>query len=310
MTSELHVIFGTGQIGSRIAQRLLERGARVRVVSRTPKAPAGAEVAAGDARDLAFTAEAAKGATVVYDTTNPLYQHWQRDLLALGRGPLHAAVVNRAKLVALDSLYMYGAPTAAMSETTPVAPVAKKGVLRAQLAELRLSASTGVAIVRASDFFGTALPASWFGDRFFQRAFAGKPVECLGDPDQPHSYTYADDVAAALVQLGSVDDTGVWHAPTLPAISSRALAAQLGRALDLDLSMKRMSRALLRTLGVFMPFMRELPELAYQWEAPFVIDDAKYRARFHAAPTPLADQLATVAAWARRTYLASARKAA
>jgi nucleoside-diphosphate-sugar epimerase len=198
-TTNLHVIFGTGQIGTRIAQRLLERGARVRMVSRTPKAPRGAEVAAGDARDLAFTAEAAKGAAVVYDTTNPLYQHWKRDLLALGRGTLHAATENHAKLVALDCLYMYGATAGPMSERTPIAPVSNKGALRAALAELRLAARTPVAIVRASDFFGTALPASWFGERFYQRAFAGKSVECLGDPDQPHSYTYAEDVAAALV---------------------------------------------------------------------------------------------------------------
>jgi nucleoside-diphosphate-sugar epimerase len=302
MNNDLHVIFGTGQIGTRIAQRLLARGARVRMVSRTPKAPKGAEVAAGDARDLAFAVEAAKGAAVVYDTTNPLYQHWKRDLLALGRGPLHAAVENRAKLVALDCLYMYGAPQGPMSETTAMAPVSKKGALRKELAELRLAAKTPVAIVRASDFFGTALPASWFGERFFQRAFAGKAVECLGDPDQLHSYTYADDVAAALVQLGSVEDTGVWHAPTLPAMTSRELATRIGRAMNLDITMKRMPRALIRTLGIFMPFMRELPEMAYQWEAPFVIDDSKFRARFGATPTPLTEQLATVSAWATRTY--------
>jgi nucleoside-diphosphate-sugar epimerase len=310
MNSTLHVIFGTGQIGTRIAQRLLERGVRVRMVSRHPKAPHGAETVAGDARDLAFAAEAARGATVVYDTTNPLYQHWKRDLLALGRGPLHAAVENRAKLVALDCLYMYGACEGPMNETSPVAPVSEKGTLRAKLAELRLAAPTPVAIVRASDFFGTALPSSWFGERFYQRAFAGKTVECLGDPDQPHSYTYADDVAEALVQLGAVEDTGVWHVPTAPAMTSRELASQVGHALGLEITMKRMPRMLLRTLGLVMPFMRELPEMAYQWEAPFVIDDTKYRTRFGAAPTPLAVQLGTVAAWARATYAVGARHAA
>jgi hypothetical protein len=102
----------------------------------------------------------------------------------------------------------------------------------------------------------------------------------------------------------------VWHVPTLPAITSRELATRIGRAVNLEITMKRMPRALVRTLGVVMPFMRELPEMAYQWEAPFVIDDAKYRARFGTAPTPLAEQLATVAAWARRTYQASALQAA
>jgi hypothetical protein len=35
---------------------------------------------------------------------------------------------------------------------------------------------------------------------------------------------------------------------------------------------------------------------------PYVISDAKFRARFGTAPTPLADQLATTVAWAHRTY--------
>ena len=69
----LHVIFGTGQIGTRIAQRLVARGHRVRMVSRSAKAPAGIEAVAGDARDTAFAIEAARGAAVVYDTLNPLY---------------------------------------------------------------------------------------------------------------------------------------------------------------------------------------------------------------------------------------------
>ena len=310
----MNVIFGTGQIGNRIAQLLLARGERVRMISRGGRAVAGAEGVALDARDVAAATEAARGATTVYDTLNPLYQHWKRDLVDLGRGPLAAATAHGAKLVALDCLYMYGASTGPMTETSPVAPCSKKGAVRAELAELRLSAlrrgDTRVAIARASDFFGADLPNSWFGHRFFERAFAGKPVECLGDPDQLHAYTFADDVAAALVQLaGAGDATGVWHVPTLPAISSRELANQVGRALDLAIEMKRMSRLLLHSIGVVMPFMRELPEMAYQFEQPFVLDDTKFRTRFAAAPTPLATQLATVTAWARRTY-ESPRRAA
>lgn len=305
--NKLHVIFGTGQIGTRVADQLLARGAQVRMISRHPKAPAGAETLTGDARDTGFAAEAAKGAAVIYDTANPLYQHWKRDLLDLGRGPLHAATANRAKLVALDNLYMYAVPaTGKMSETTLLEPVSKKGELRKQLAELRLAAlaaGTPVAIARASDFFGPALPNSWFGARFFQRALAGKPTELNGDPDQPHSYTYADDVATALVQLGAADDaTGIWHVPTLPAMTSRALVSDVGNALGIKVEMKQMPRLLLRALGLVMPFMRELPEMTYQWEAPFIIDDSKFRERFRIEPTPLAQQIATTVEWAKRTY--------
>lgn len=309
MNNSLHVIFGAGQIGTRIAHQLVTRGHRVRVVSRSGTAIAGTESVAGDAKDPAFAATAGRGAEVIYDCANPLYQDWRRDLLPLGRGTLHAATTAGAKLVALDSLYMYGAPNGPMTEESPVRPTSRKGVLRAELGELRLSAlrrgDARVVLGRASDFFGPGLAASWWSDRLFNRAYAGKPGECLGDPDMPHSYTYADDVATGLVALGGADDAlGVWHLPTLPAESTRKLAARLGDALGTPIAMKRMSRVVLRAIGVFAPFMRELPELTYQWEMPFVIDDRKFRARFGVEPTPIDAQIAATASWARARFAA------
>jgi nucleoside-diphosphate-sugar epimerase len=300
----LHVIFGSGQIGSRIARMLLERGERVRVVARHPSAPAGAETVAGDACDLAFAESAAAGATVVYDTMNPQYHQWKQLLLPLAAGALHGARKAGAKLVALDCLYMYGAPAGPMTETSPVVANSRKGALRGELGELRLAAQrrgeVEVAIGRASDFFGPALTSAWFGERFFTRVLAGKPGECLGDPDQPHSYSYADDVARDLIALaGARDATGVWHLSVEPAESSRALADRLGTALALPIRMSTMSPLLIRALGLVMPMMRELPEMAYQWQMPFVLDDSKFRARFGLAATPIADQVAATAAWAR-----------
>jgi nucleoside-diphosphate-sugar epimerase len=313
-TPPLHVVFGAGQIGTRVAGLLLERGARVRIVARHPRGPAGAELLAGDARDHAFTAEAARGAAVVFDTMNPPYHQWRRELLPIASGALLAAAQAGAKLVALDCLYMYGAPAGPITEASPLAPSSRKGELRAQLGELRLAAQrrgdARVAIGRASDFFGPDLPLSWWSDRFFTRVLAGKPAECLGDPDQPHSYTYADDVARGLVALAEADDaTGVWHLPTAPAESTRALARRLGEALGIAIEMTTMSPLLLRAIGVFAPFMRELPELAYQWQAPFVLDDSKFRARFGFGATPIAAQVAATAAWARSRYEAARRAA-
>lgn len=304
---DLHVVFGSGQIGTRIATQLLARGHRVRVVSRKPVPPQGAESAAGDARDLAFTAEAATGAAVIYDTTNPLYHHWKRDLLPLGAGPLHAAKVTGAKLVALDCLYMYGAPDGPMTEATPMRPVAKKGQLRKELAELRLGAvargEAHVAIARASDFFGPGLPNSWWSERFFQRVMAGKAGETIGDPDQLHSYTYAEDVARAMVALGEAEGSvdGVWHVPTVTAGTTRQLAQQIGEALGVKVALKPLSRFTLKAIGLFAPFMGEVPEMIYQFEMPYILDDSKFRARFDLSPTPLATQVAETVAWARRT---------
>jgi nucleoside-diphosphate-sugar epimerase len=213
--------------------------------------------------------------------------------------------MSGARLVALDCLYMYGRPTGPLREDTPVAPCSKKGELRARQSELRLAADrrgdVRIAIGRASDFFGADLPYSLFNGRFYERVFAGKAAECLGDPDMPHSYTYADDIARALVTLGDRDEAlgQVWHLPTAPAESTRSVVTRLGAALGLDVRVKRLSRLAVRAAGLFSPFMREVAEMTYQWEAPFILDDTRFRRAFGASATPLDESVAATAAWAR-----------
>lgn len=306
----LHLILGAGQIGVRLAALLAARGARVRLVARELRhlGIAGVEEVAGDMTDLAFAAAAARGAAVVYDCMNPPYHMWPELLLPIARGALHAAATAGAKLVALDCLYMYGRPTGPLTEDAPLAPCSKKGELRVELAALRLGAHRSgevrVAIGRASDFFGPNLPFSCWSERFFRQVLAGEPGECFGDPDMPHSYTYADDVAEALAILGARDeaDGRVWHLPTNPAESSRALAHRLGGALGVAADLRGVTDDELRAAGEYSPLLREIAEMAYQWRAPFVIDDTRFRAQFGMGPTPIDDAVAATARWALRCF--------
>ncbi|HEY1099456.1 MAG TPA: NAD-dependent epimerase/dehydratase family protein [Myxococcota bacterium] len=317
----LHVVLGAGQIGLRLARLLRERGHRVRLVQRGTSGKAiaqslGIEHLAGDITDDAFAVVAGRGADVVYDCMNPPYHEWQAQLLKLGRGSLKAATstsTTPTKLVALDCLYMYGKPNGLMREDHALNPCSKKGALRVQLAQLRLDAhargDVRLAIGRASDFFGADLPYSLFNERFFQRLRAGKAGEALGDPDQLHSFSYADDVANALLLLGAHDDTSsappIWHLPTAPAITTRQLVTKLGAALGVDdARVAAMSPLLLRALGVFVPFMRELPEMAYQWQAPFVLDDTRFTSTFGVRATPVDEQVRQVAAALRARRVA------
>lgn len=309
-TAPLHVVLGAGQIGNRLAALLVGRGHRVRQVRQggADSPVAGVELVRGDITDLAFAEAAARGAAVVYDCMNPPYHRWPELLLPIARGALHGAARAGARLVALDCLYMYGRPAGPMREDSPLAPCSKKGALRVELAELRLSADrrgdARVAIGRASDFFGPDLPYSAWSERFFQRVLAGKPGECMGDPDMPHAYTYADDVARGLLVLGERDEAlgRVWHLPTPPAESTRALARRLGRALGRDIDIARVPRLALRVAGLFSPFLREVAEMTYQWEVPFVVDDSRFREAFGVLPTAIDDAVEQTAAWARRRF--------
>jgi uncharacterized protein YbjT (DUF2867 family) len=62
----LHVVFGaTGAIGGAVVTELLHTGRTVRAVSRSGRAPDGAQGLAADASDRAQAARAAAGAAVI-----------------------------------------------------------------------------------------------------------------------------------------------------------------------------------------------------------------------------------------------------
>src|SRR6185436_14014684 len=170
----LHVIAGAGQIGPMIARRLLEHGYRVRMIRRGAfsDAPPGVETVSVSVSDPAAAAEAMRGASVVYHCANPRYHRWAEELVPLARGITEGAARNGARLVALDNLYMYRVPAdGRLAEDSEVAPVSRKGALRAEAAAVMLDAhargDVAVAIGRASDFFGPGNSTSILGGRFW-----------------------------------------------------------------------------------------------------------------------------------------------
>ena len=211
---------------------------------------------------------------------------------------------------------MYGRTSGPISEASPIAPCSRKGELRARLAEeRRLAHERGdvrIATGRATDFFGPGVVRqTTFGDRFFRRVFAGKSAECFGDPDAPHALAYAPDVAKALVTLADHDESlgQIWHLPTNAAESMRRTTEHVALALGFPISVVRVPRLALRAMGLFAPLVREVAEMAYQWDAPYIVDDSKFRAAFGGAPTSPATIFAVTAKWAAATYGARARAA-
>ena len=61
------------------------------------------------------------------------------------------------------------------------------------------------------------------GDRVVARVLAGKPTRVLGDPDVPHTVTYIEDFARALVTLGEREEApgDVWHVPNDETVTTR-----------------------------------------------------------------------------------------
>ncbi len=306
----MHVVFGAGQIGPLLATRLRDAGRRVRIVRRTAAAVPvdGVEAVRGDAMDRAFVAEATRDAQVVYHCVNSPYfaKVWAETLPRIQANLVAGAGEAGARLVVLDNLYAYGRPGGRpMDERTPFAPCSRKGEIRARLSEDLLAAArrgdVRVAIGRASDFFGPgAWAGSFLGQPFWPRVLAGKSGMLLFDPDVAHTYHFSRDVAAGLAALGlDPGAEGTWMLPCQPAGTTRALVARCAPALGRPIDLWRLPRAALAASGLVVPLMRELQEMAYQWEEPFVVDDARFRDRYGDLATPLDDAAAATVAYAR-----------
>jgi nucleoside-diphosphate-sugar epimerase len=297
-----HVIFGTGAIGLATLEALRRRGEAVRVVNRSGAArvPEDVEVVAGDASDRAFTTAVSQGARVVYQTLNPGY-HRFAEFPALQAGVLAAAEASGARLVSLENVYMYGRPGGQpLTETSPYQPSTRKGRIRAQMARDLLAAHQAgrveVAIGRASDYFGPGGGVqSPLGDRVFPAALAGKTATVYGDPDQPHTYTFIPDIGEGLAVLGEHPETPgqVWHLPNDPDTrTTRQLVDIVYRQAGQPGTKVRGTPTLvLRALGLVNPVVRELVEMQYEFEEPFIVDSHKIATKLGLHATPLEQAL-------------------
>jgi nucleoside-diphosphate-sugar epimerase len=305
----LHVVFGTGQVGSALAAHLAGLGIAVRAVSRHRPATlaGGIDWRAADVTDPEAAADAAKGASVVYQCVNAPYTQWPELFPPLQRGVLAAAERTGALLVALENLYGYG-PTGGrpMTEDLPLAATTVKGRTRAAMtAELLAAAEAGrvrLAIGRASDFFGPGVTqGSTLGERVFGNALAGRRADFIGNPDLPHTYSYVPDIAAGLATLGTDPRAAgqVWHLPGPQTVTTRALLDLVAGEVGHQVAVRSLPKLAVRALGLVNPMLRELAEMAYEFDQPFILDTSKYESAFGAAGTPLADAIAATVAWYR-----------
>jgi nucleoside-diphosphate-sugar epimerase len=283
-------------------------GRRVRMVNRGGRAsvPDGVEVVGGDATDETFAREASEGASVVYFALNPPYDKWPELFPPLQAGVLEGAASAGAKLVAMENLYMYG-PTDGrpITEEMPYAPTTRKGRVRAimskELMEAHTSGKARVAIGRASDFFGPRVLASAAGEHVFGRAVEGKSAQVAGDPDQPHTYTYAPDVGKGLVILGEREEAlgQAWHLPSPETVTTRRFVEMIFEELGKPARVQVAPKLVLRALGLFNPPLRETIEMLYEFEEPFVVDDSRFEREFGEQATPLRGAIRRTVRWYR-----------
>ncbi|WP_416404827.1 NAD-dependent epimerase/dehydratase family protein [Arthrobacter sp. LFS091] len=303
----MYVVTGAGPVGYTIAEQLAGLGHPVRVLTRSGSGPDHplVEKMRVDASDPDQLKEAVAGATAVFHCIHgSAYRAaaWAAELPQAEQVVMDAAAAAGAVVVFPESLYSYSEPERIMTESSHrEAAGGKRGIRTALLKARREHAANTVSVV-AGDFFGPRVKMAHAGERMVTPILSGKRLQFIGSANQPHSFTYVPDLAASMIAAAGKPEVwnSVLHAPTGAAVTQREIAVAHARAAGLTTpKVSAVPGWVLRAAGLVSTDMRELAELLYQFERPFVMDSSESQRILGLDPTPLPEAAATTMAWWR-----------
>ncbi len=311
---EKHVVFGTGPVGIAIAQALLRRNKEVTMVNRSGRLEGvflkeAVRFLGCNLLDKAQVLKVSEGATHIYHTANPLYHQWAEVLPSMQAHLIEAVLTNNAVLAVVENLYMYSKGVSVINEGTPTNPPSKKGKIRKDLS-LKLEAAgqeKGLdwVSVRGSDYFGPwSTEQSMFGTtRFLDVLNKGKTPGLIGPLHIPHSYTFVGDFGEALVMAALKPEAHrqAWICPNAPAVTTGELAALFAQHMEVpgNIRFGTVPKWVLGILGIFNPVIRELMEMLYQKEVPYLAEGSRFEKEFSFTPTSLEDGVRQTLEWYR-----------
>lgn len=301
--SPLALVLGsTGGIGSHVATMLLERGWRVRCLTRratTRTAQANREEVLGDAMNRDDVLHAAEGVELIVHAVNPPgYRNWGKLVLPMLGNTIHAAEAVGARILLPGTVYNFG-PDAfpVLTEDSPQNPKTRKGAIRRDMEQrLRAASERGVPvlIVRAGDFFGPGANNNWFSQGLIK---PGQKITSITNPGKAgvgHQWAYLPDVAETMGQLldrrSELESFAVYHMDGFWDANGRHMPAVIERVIGHHVAMKSMPWWFLRLASPLVPIFRELSEMRYLWKTPLRMSNAKLVAFLGSEPrTPVED---------------------
>lgn len=294
----MQTILGSGgPISIELAKALKNYTKDIRLVSRNPeKVNPEDELMAGDLLDYAVVDGAVKGSEIVYLTVGfPYrYKYWKKYWPKLVADVIKACKEHDSKLVFFDNVYMYDKNhLSPMTENTPINPSSKKGRVRAEISEMIMqevwTGALTALIARSADFYGPGIKNnSLLTETVFKPLSRGKKATWLGSAKYKHSFTYTPDSGKATALLGNTEDAynQVWHLPTASnPFTGEEWINEIAAQLDKKAGCWSIPEWMVKTMGIFIPVMRESVEMMYQYDRDYVFDSSKFNERFDMKPT-------------------------
>lgn len=290
------ILGGNGTIGSVLAKELTKYTNSIRLVSRHPKkVNATDELFPADLSDPEQVEKAIAGSEVVYLLVGFEYtlKVWLDKWPKLMWASIDACIKHHAKLVFFDNVYLYDIGAIShMTEDSPINPPSKKGMVRRQIADMLMTAVksgklTGL-IARSADFYGPSNDKSFLIEVVYKNLKKGKKPNWFIKADKKHSFTYTPDAAKATAILGNTADAygQVWHLPTdKNSLTGKEMISLFTKEMNVADKVFVLPMWLLKLLGLFIPLMKEMPEMMYQYDRDYVFDSSKFQEYFNFSPT-------------------------
>lgn len=292
------ILGSSGAIGLELAKVLPNYTSRVRLVSRNPNLVTGnEELFSADLLNIDQLDKAIEGSKIVYLTVGLNYslKVWERDWPILMNNVVSICRKHNAKLVFFDNIYMYDPNYLDnMTEETPNKPVSKKGMVRKNIVEIFFkeieNGNLNGLIARSADFYGPSIKnTSVLTETVFNKLNNGKKADWFISLNKKHSFTYTPDAAAATALLGNTPEAykQVWHLPTAKnPYTGKEWIDNIAQELKVSPGYRVASRGFLKVMGFFIPIMKELLEMSYQYDRDYIFNSDKFESTFKIKPTP------------------------
>jgi nucleoside-diphosphate-sugar epimerase len=180
----------------------------------------------------------------------------------------------------IGTVYPSGhARTDRVHEDHPREPHTFKGRMRKAQEDLLLEADAAGrikgSVLRLPDFYGPGVDKS-FLHAAFVAAVQGGVANMIGPLDKPHEFVFVPDVGPVVARLVETPLAWgrVWHLAGAGVTSQRAMVDEIARQAGRPVKVRVAGKWLVRVLGLFDPFMRELVEMHYLLTEPVILDDS------------------------------------
>ena len=294
------ILGANGTIGSVLARELVKYANKIRLVSRHPKrVNESDELFPADLTNPANVDQAVEGSEVVYLVVGLDYKLsvWEENWPRLMRATINACIKHNARLVFFDNVYMYDINAIShMTEDSPVNPPSKKGAVRRQIDQMimdEVKAGRLMAIIaRSADFYGPNNDKSFVNEMVYKNFLKKMRANWFVDADKKHSFTFTPDAARATALLGNTDHAynAIWHLPTdKNALTGREFVELFSKEMNVPNKIFVMPVWLIKIAGLFIPILKEMPEMMYQYDRDYFFDSSKFEKRFNFVPTPYAE---------------------